>query len=541
MTTQTASIFLEKLKLLHSVSMELARCRTLEDLYRDTVVLGREHLGFDRLALLLLEGGAMVGTYGTDEEGNLRDERYYRQEEISDEIMAILNSRERANIWMNHPLYDNGKPVGRGWNIMAALWDGDKSVGWLATDNFIRHEPLQDYHSELLVLYARVVAHLITRKHNEIALQESEALFKGVFDNASDAILLTNTEGHILRINPSGEVLFHLSPKLRPEQRLRDWDTIIRLHQSGLKTGEITLHREDRSEFPAAISIASMMLNGVACYIVTIKDMTQRQLANQAIKERELFRLELEKQRELNDLKSRFVSMVSHEFRTPLAGIKVAASNLLKYWDRMEVQHREDRLATISKQVDHMTYLIENALLLGKYEHGSVPFNPTKFNLCHFVDKLITQFRGLSETKHRFKFSHTPELATTEITADENLFTQVLTNLLTNAMKYSPAESTIYIEMSRLADEAVQIIISDEGIGIPAHDHDHLFTPFYRATNVGTIPGTGLGLAIVKRAVERHRGTIKVVSTPNQGTRFVITMPINQPSGKSADALGDVS
>lgn len=166
--------FQEKLQILHEVSIELAGMESLDVIYRLAVEWGRARLGFDRLGLLLFDEDTqlMVGTFGTDIDGRLRDERQFKQVVHSPEIMAILDSRQRLGFWENAPLWDEEKIVGQGWSAMVVLWNGNKGIGWLATDNLVRGEPPNSTQLEILTLYGNVLGHLVTVKQNEAAIRD---------------------------------------------------------------------------------------------------------------------------------------------------------------------------------------------------------------------------------------------------------------------------------------------------------------------------------------------------------------------------------
>mgnify|MGYP002777166197 CR=1 FL=1 len=257
---------------------------------------------------------------------------------------------------------------------------------------------------------------------------------------------------------------------------------------------------------------------GVICRIAGIaEDITERKRL-----EEELLKT-LKKEKELSELKSRFVTMTSHEFRTPLSTI-LSAAELLEYYGHLwSESERQEQLHLIQDTVQHMTQLLEDVLLIGRAEANRIDFYPSPLNLVHFCQELVAQIQLSIGKNHTLTFVH--EFPTGEVWVDEKLLRQILSNLLSNAIKYSPAASLIKLSLNYQVNNAV-FQVSDQGIGIPPQDLPHLFESFHRAENVGAIPGTGLGLAIVKRCIEVHRGTVTVESQMNSGTTFTVSLPI---------------
>ncbi len=230
----------------------------------------------------------------------------------------------------------------------------------------------------------------------------------------------------------------------------------------------------------------------------------------------------LAQEKELGELKSRFVSMVSHEFRTPLATIQ-AASDLLKYYaHKMTETRRMDRLNKIQAEVRHMTELLEDVLTIGKIEAKRLQFQPAPLDMEDFCRNLVAEVGATATPTHRIEFHSTG--ACTNQSLDSRLLRQIITNLLSNAIKYSPQGGKIEFLLA-CHPEGVTIEVRDEGIGIPPADRDRIFESFYRADNASSIPGTGLGLAIVKSSVELHGGEVHADSRPDGGTAFVVTLP----------------
>jgi signal transduction histidine kinase len=217
--------------------------------------------------------------------------------------------------------------------------------------------------------------------------------------------------------------------------------------------------------------------------------------------------------------------MVSHEFRTPLSTILTSADLVTKYGDRMTEERKREHLANVKDQVHQLTRLLEDVLTLGKAESVGMDFCPMLLNLKPFCDKLIEEVQHAIGVPHRIVMTMSDGSCAETLAADEKLLRHIVSNLLSNAMKYSPEGSSIYLDVV-CADGWATIRVRDEGIGIPEEDQARLFESFQRARNVGSISGTGLGLAIVKRAVEAHRGTISFESKEEVGTTFTVTIPV---------------
>ncbi len=231
----------------------------------------------------------------------------------------------------------------------------------------------------------------------------------------------------------------------------------------------------------------------------------------------------LERERELSGLKSRFVTAVSHEFRTPLAVMMTASDMLRNYHDRLTDIQRDRRLQQIQQEIRRMTQLLQDVLVVHSGVDGDQRgLYPTRCDLPEFCRSLVQTARVEDNDSHRFEF-HYDGAATTAV-LDEDYLRQIISHLLSNAVKYSPTGSTITLSVQQ-AGAAATICVRDEGIGIPPEDQKHLFEAFHRASNVGVISGTGLGLAIVKQAAELLGGTVTVDSQPGHGSTFTVTLP----------------
>ena len=284
---------------------------------------------------------------------------------------------------------------------------------------------------------------------------------------------------------------------------------------------ELQLRRKDGSLFWAQVygqSIDRRDLEGGVIW--TCLDITEQRRAQEDI------RAALRKERELNELKSRFVSMTSHEFRTPLAAILSSAELLRDYGERLPASERAELIGIVESAVRRMSRMLENILTIGKADADRLDFAPALIDVPHLCEAIVQDARRAAADQVAEVAAVRVRLAgpTQERVLDERLLRHILGNLLSNALKYSPGGTEVDLDVELLPDRTV-FTVTDRGIGIPPQDLPRLFDTFHRAANVGNIAGTGLGMAIVKRAVDRHGGSIEVDSTVGEGSRFVVSLP----------------
>lgn len=229
----------------------------------------------------------------------------------------------------------------------------------------------------------------------------------------------------------------------------------------------------------------------------------------------------LEKEKELVEMKSRFVSIASHEFRTPLSTIEFAAGFLSMYRARISEDEFQRKLKSIETQVHHMTSLLDDVLLVGKTDSGKIEVSKTHISLRSFFGECIDNVRRAHKESHEvvIAFNGVPD----ELYTDGKLLNNIFSNLLGNAMKFSPGKKQVSVNVRGL-ESSIEVEVIDQGIGISPEDADAIFEPFSRGTNVAAISGTGLGLTIVKKAVDLLGGTITMHSTLERGTTFTVTL-----------------
>jgi hypothetical protein len=292
--------------------------------------------------------------------------------------------------------------------------------------------------------------------------------------------------------------------------------------REGSWTGEVALQHRDGHEIP--ISLVGLIVRSpagepefMACVGRDISE--QRRLTEQ-------LKHALAEERELNLLKSNFISMVSHEIRTPLALILSSSEILSRYRDRLPPEKQQRHLETIDEAVHRMAALVEDVLMFSRAEAGRLEFKPAPLELNRFCQHLTDELASATNRRCPIRLA-LPAIPTT-VRLDEALLRHIMTNLLTNAVKYSAPGKTVWLEV-RTEDNRVFFRVQDHGIGIPEADVKRVFTPFYRSPNAAHIPGTGLGLVIVQRCVEQHGGTMHIDSREGAGTTVTVQLPVYVP------------
>lgn len=374
------------------------------------------------------------------------------------------------------------------------------------------------------------------KTQEDLRLREEQ--FRQLTENIHEVFFLTLPDlSQILYISPAYEELWGRTTQSLYEQP-QSWLDSVHPEDRDHVVAALTPHLQQMQDFDEEYRIVRpdgfVRWVWVRAFHILSKVGSPARIAGIAedVTERKLAEVEilnaLAKEKELGDLKSRFISITSHEFRTPLATI-MSTAELLEYYEWTK-EDQVEQLHLIQDAVKHMLQLLEDLLFIGTSEAGQVRFNPEPLVLNKFCQELVTEIQqGMSLNPTPSGIHHTLTLMCRGhrflACMDKKLLRQLLSNLLCNAIKYSPAGGQVHFELTCQDDKAI-FQIQDQGIGIPKEDQSRLFEFFYRAKNVGAIAGTGLGLAIVKTCVDLHRGEIAVESEVGIGTRFTVSLPL---------------
>ncbi len=387
---------------------------------------------------------------------------------------------------------------------------------------------------------------------------------KDIIENVIDGILVIDQNGVILQVNPSACVLFGYtadelngknismlmaSPdKGNHDKYLKRCEHTKQTHVIGIGR-QITAIKKNGDAFPARLAVSVAKYKNKAVYVGVTHDLSEekkdkdklQQHANElelVVAERTDFlqnivhTLEqakdevytsLLKEKEVNQLKTRFISIASHEFRTPLSSIQLSASLIEHYFDRLDKQTIFSHLTKIKSAVSNLIDILNDFLSVEKIETGKVSPIYREFDLKIFCEEIIDLMRMQLKEGQKIIYRHTSTVS--KVILDSNMLRHSVINLISNAVKYSHEGGTIKLK-TEITDHVCRICVADSGIGIPQEDQAHLFEAFFRAGNTINFEGTGLGLSIVKRYTDLMNGTITFGSSENSGTVFTLKFPI---------------
>lgn len=428
----------------------------------------------------------------------------------------------------------------------------------------------------MLVLFtALMVLHI---KQLYVHMEHDQSHMASLFENATEGIILTNDRGLVVLANPAACHMFGYNAEELQGQpveiflpkKYRAAHVPLRngfyRHPQNREMGsgrDLYGQRKNGENFPVEVSLSSYRQQNNQFVIAFIVDITNRKeiernmrLQQQQLEKvtddmrklnteleakveertvilkEALTRLEtsqqelseaLDKERQLNEIKSRFVSMASHEFRTPLSAVLSSASLLGKYTTTEQQPNREKHINRIRESVKHLNNLLEDFLSLGRLDEGKVGADLQCCNLPENIRDTIDEVRGLVKEGQEIIYEHEgPE----SIVTDPRLLKNIMINLISNGVKFSDHDGRIQVK-SRVANHRATIEVKDDGIGIPEEDQQHLFSSFFRGRNAQNIQGTGLGLHIVKRYTDLLGGSIGLQSAVGSGTTITLSIPEN--------------
>jgi PAS domain S-box-containing protein len=406
----------------------------------------------------------------------------------------------------------------------------------------------------------------------------SNDAFREIFHSMSEGIIMVDESGKIILSNPVAETLFGyqknelngLTMECLVPERYRGNHSHLRsgfnAHPEPRRMGigrDLTALRKDGSEFPVEISLSFTRLEDQLLVMAFVSDISQRKKSEEAlrrseeqlivyaaelekkvqkrtealnssiqeleeeVKERKRAEEEahkaLEKERELNELKSKFVSIASHEFRTPLSTV-LSSTSLINQYNNLEDREKVNKhVKRIKNSVNHLTSILNDFLSLGKLEEGRIDLQRDYFSPREFLDEVKEELASTLQSGQQLHIESEPSAVM--VYSDVRILRNIFFNLVSNASKYSGVGKGIYLSYSH-DDKHITFKIRDEGIGIPLSDQKHMFERFFRASNAGQVQGTGLGLNIVKRYTDLLGGTITFSSESEKGTIFSLLMPI---------------
>lgn len=432
--------------------------------------------------------------------------------------------------------------------------------------------------SSLIILIATILVVLIKRQLSKVDYKSQQVSI--LYENATEAIILTDESGIIVFANPRAQKLFGYSEnelksktvdilvprKVRSNHHIHRSEYVKQPETRPMGIGrDLYAVKKNGEEFPVEISLSHFVNNDekyVVAFIIDIsirksieeKLITQKKelevksteitilntnlekkiaertmMLKEAMAQLEQSNYELtnalDKEKELNELKSRFVSMASHEFRTPLSAILSSTTLISKYKNAEDQDKRNKHIHKIKENIKHLNNILEDLLSLGKLDEGVVRLEEEVIVIKDWFNEIIDDLKGIIKVNQKINFYQS---GSQSIFTDSKLLKNIMINLISNASKFSEEYGEIDVSCD-VQSNLMTIKVKDYGIGISKEDQEHLFERFFRSKNASNIEGTGLGLHLVKKYLELLNGDISLESELNNGTIFILTIPVNQP------------
>lgn len=461
--------------------------------------------------------------------------------------------------------------IGIGLIIIATFYENDEHS---------RQQLILQHLFALAIVIVTIFFVLYVKKlYRSIEMEQRQV--NALFEHATEGIILTDDKGKIVLLNPAASQLFEYDKDVLLGQSI---DVLIpgRFHRAheGYRKGfyehpgnrtmghgrDLFARKKDGREFPVEVSLSFYRQKDKLFVIAFLVDITQRKLAEkelldgktqlekftedirklntdlemkveqrtvilkEALQELERSQRELSealnKEKELNEIKSRFVSMASHEFRTPLSTVLSSAALLSRYTHTDEQERRDKHIKRIKDSVKHLNDLLEDFLSLGKLEEGKIRVEPGEFALREFLVDVVEEMKPFAKEGQSIDLIYEGNGA---FNTDKRLLKNILINLLSNAIKFSGEGSVIRLGVTSFPQGDIRLSVTDQGIGISQEDQQHLFSSFFRGGNALNIEGTGLGLHIVRRYADLLGGNLHLESALNKGTTISLELPAHPP------------
>jgi PAS domain S-box-containing protein len=360
-------------------------------------------------------------------------------------------------------------------------------------------------------------------------LNNAKERTEAILNSSNDVIVLCTETGRIDQVNPSFDKLFGCDAERFVNRPITDlvqeaqcavfeqaFEIVVQTRDA-LRL-EIGVRCDDHFLFDADVVLSPIVgpsnrLLGIIC---SLRDISARKQMEEQLRQM------LQREMELSELKSRYVSMAAHDLRNPLTVISISIDQLQRYRERLTLDQSQQKYDKIRIQIQSMVELLDDVLVIGTVESGKLKFEPEMLDLDAFCRTVVTDLMQVFGGTHDIQYVNHNGIR--QVWASPPLLHHILNNLLSNALKYSPAEKPVRFDLLSQEDSII-FRIQDEGIGIPAADQARLFETFHRAANARGIPGTGLGLAIVKQSVQLHGGELSFESEEGKGTAFTVCLP----------------
>lgn len=515
---------------------------------------------------------ATMGIVITDEKGNiaavnpfaLKEFGYKEEELIGEKVEKLVPVRFRQKHSQHHKKYVESKQtrmMNTGLELFALGKNGKEFPVEISLSNYRKNgnrysiafinniTVRRKAEAEIALLHTELEAKINQRTSDlNVTLQqleESQALQQALFENAGAIIIATDEKGIIRFFNPEAvrstgytekevinkrtPILFHDMEELSRKRKklikdfgldnIDDFSVLVERSNRNVHTEEqYTFIRKDKSRFPVVLTISTIRNAAgiITGYIGIAIDISDRKKAEENLIE------SLKKEKELSELKSRFISMASHEFRTPLSTVLSSAYLIEKYNTAEDQPKRVRHLERIIESVNMLTDILNDFLSVGKIEEGKIQVRPSVFPVKEFMLKIAEDLRGTLKKDQTISYRHSGLPA---INMDASLLKHIVMNLVSNASKFSGEGHAIDIRTKLTADQFI-FSVKDTGIGISKQDQGHLMERFFRGANANNIQGTGLGLHIVSKYAELMKGVVHCSSELEKGTTFTITFNI---------------